>query len=239
MIRKIKIFFIKLLLLIIFLCLLVALGAVTINGKVKAETEDDIIHIVLDENGIPYTGAEKVKDFGADCVIILGAGLKDKETPSDMLRDRLDVGIELYKKGLVPKILLTGDNGTIEHNELHAMLNYVLKKGVPKADIFCDHAGFSTYDSMHRAKSIFKVKKAVVVTQQYHEYRALYIGEKLGIEVCGVASEQNSYAGETLREGRELLGRVKDFFKVWLRIKPTLGGEEIPITGDGTVSHGE
>ena len=239
MLRKIKIFFIKVLLFIILVCLLVALGAVTINGKVKSSTKDDIVHIVTNENGIPYTSAGRVQDFDADCVIVLGAGLKDSETPSDMLCDRLDVGIELYKKGLVPKILLSGDNGTIQHNELHAMLNYVLKKGVPKEDVFCDHAGFSTYDSMYRAKSIFKVKRAVVVTQLYHEYRALYVGEQLGIEVCGVASEQKSYMGETLREGREFLGRVKDFFKVWLRIKPALGGEEIPITGDGTVSHGE
>lgn len=239
MLRKIKIFFIKVLLFIIVVCLIAALGAVTINGKVKAETEEDIIHIVTDDNGIPYISADKLNDFGADCVIVLGAGLKDKETPSEMLRDRLDVGVELYKKGIVPKILLSGDNGNIEHNELHAMLNYVLKKGVPKEDVFCDHAGFSTYDSMYRAKSIFKVKKAIVATQEYHEYRALYVAEQLGIEVRGVASEQNSYIGGTLREGREFLGRVKDFFKVWLRIKPTLGGEEIPITGSGVVSHGE
>ena len=239
MLRKIKIFFIKLLLFVIVVCLLIAIGAVTINGKVKTDTKDDIFHVVTDNNGIPYTGAEKIKDFDADCVIVLGAGLKDKETPSDMLCDRLDVGIDLYKKGLVPKILLSGDNGTIEHNELHAMLNYVLKKGVPKEDVFCDHAGFSTYDSMHRAKSIFKVKRAAIVTQLYHEYRALYAAQGLGIKACGVASEQNSYIGETLREGREFLGRVKDFFKVWLKVKSVLGGEEIPITGDGTVSHGE
>jgi len=239
MLRKIKIFFIRVLLFIIVICLIAALGAVTINGKVKAETKDDIIHIVTDDNGIPYTSADKLNDFGADCVIVLGAGLKDKETPSDMLCDRLDVGVELYKKGIVPKILLSGDNGTIEHNELHAMLNYVLKKGVPEEDVFCDHAGFSTYDSMYRAKSIFKVKKAIVATQEYHEYRAMYVAEKLGIEVRGVASEQNSYFGKTIREGREFMGRVKDFFKVWLRIKPALGGEEIPITGSGVVSHGE
>lgn len=239
MIRKIKIFFIKLLLFLIVVCIIAGVTCVLINSKVKSETEDDIIHVVRDEVGIPYTSQGKLREFDADCVIVLGAGLKDKTTPSDMLADRLDVGIELYKKGIVPKILLSGDNGTLEHNELHAMLHYVLDAGVPAEDIFCDHAGFSTYDSMYRAFSIFKVERAIIATQLYHEYRALYVADHLGIKVCGVASEQNAYVGETFREGREFLGRIKDFFKVLFQMKPVLGGEEIPITGDGTVSHGE
>ena len=239
MLRKIKIFFFKLLLAVIALGLIGVLASVVINHKVKADTEEDLVYIVRDQVEIEYTCLQTLKEFEADCIIILGAGLTDKETPSPMLRDRLDVGIELYRQGVAPKILLSGDNGTVQHNELHAMLNYVLNEGIPEEDIFCDHAGFSTYDSMYRASSIFGVTKMVVVTQEYHEYRALYIARELGIDVLGVASDQEQYVGKTYRETREYLARIKDFFKVALRLEPALGGEEIPISGSGVVSHGE
>ena len=145
----------------------------------------------------------------------------------------------LYEMGAAPKILLTGDNGTEGHNEIHVMLNYVIDAGVPKEDIFCDHAGFSTYDSMYRAEEIFGVSKLIVVTQTYHEYRALYIGEKLGLSAVGVASDQMVYSGQPVREMREILARVKDFFKTIGKPESVLGGEVIPISGSGIVSHGE
>ena len=119
------------------------------------------------------------------------------------------------------------------------MLKYTREAGVPEEDIFCDHAGFSTYDSMYRAADIFQVERAIVVTQKYHEYRALYIGKKLGIEVCGVASNQASYFGQKYREAREILARVKDFGKANLRMKATYAGDAIPISGSGITSHGE
>ena len=125
------------------------------------------------------------------------------------------------------------------HNEIHVMLNYVKKAGVPEADIFCDHAGFSTYDSMYRAKSIFEVDSLIVVTQTYHEYRALYIAEKLGLEAKGIASDQEKYAGQPIRELREVLARIKDWGKCLVKPESTLGGEEIPISGSGVSSHGE
>ena len=117
--------------------------------------------------------------------------------------------------------------------------DYVKDAGVPEDDIFCDHAGFSTYESMYRAESIFGVKKAVVVTQKYHEYRALYIGKVLGLEVKGVASDQEQYSGQFYRDFREFLARNKDFLKAAIRANPTFGGETIPISGSGVVSHGE
>ena len=170
--------------------------------------------------------------------MVLGAGIIDSETPSPMLKDRLDAAIMLYYSGAAPKILLTGDNGTNEHNEIHVMLNYTKNAGVPEEDIFCDHAGFSTYESCVRAGTIFKVKKMIVVTQKYHLYRALYMSKKLGYEVLGAASDQRSYAGQSARDVREVAARVKDFFLVRTGAG-AVGGEEIPITGDGTVSHGE
>ena len=119
------------------------------------------------------------------------------------------------------------------------MLKYTKEAGVPEKDIFCDHAGFSTYESMYRAGSIFNAERVIVVTQSYHQYRALYIGDKLGLEVMGVASDQQTYFGQRFRESREILARIKDFFKSILRSKPTYGGEVIPISGSGISSHGE
>ena len=134
---------------------------------------------------------------------------------------------------------MTGDNGQVGHNEIHVMLNYVKKAGVPEEDIFCDHAGFSTYDSMYRAQSIFGAERLIVVTQTYHEYRALYVGEKLGLTVKGVAADQMKYRGQAAREIREVLARVKDFLKVMAKPESELGGEAIPINGNGLITHGE
>lgn len=237
--QKIKRLFLKLLLAVIVLGILCILVVVTTSNHVKNQTKDDITYIVTGEVKINPVSLAELQEFDADCILVLGAGIKDEETPSDMLKDRLDVGIELYKQGVAKRILLSGDNGQVEHNEIHVMLSYTRQAGVPVEDIFCDHAGFSTYDSMHRAGSIFDVERAVVVTQQYHEYRALYIGKKLGLQVMGVASDQRNYFGDAYREGREMLARFKDFFKVMFKAGPVLGGEAIPISGSGLVSHGE
>lgn len=225
---------------VIVLAVLAGVIGMTINNHVVNKEKDNIAY-AINESKDSFLNFEidKMKNFDADCIMILGAGIKDDETPTPMLKDRLDTGIMLYEAGAAPKILLTGDNGTKDHNEIHVMLNYVKKAGVPEEDIFCDHAGFSTYDSMYRAKDIFKVTNLIVVTQTYHEYRALYIGEKLGLKVMGIASDQERYAGQPMREVREVLARVKDVFKVMLQSESTLGGEVIPINGSGVVSHGE
>lgn len=228
-------------LMIFFACaaLIAGLASFIINQHIKNQTKADIIYTASDYNGISSQDAEKLKAFGADCIIVLGAGIKDSETPTPMLQDRLDLGIDLYKNGVAPKLLLSGDNGQISHNELHVMLSYSKEAGVPEEDIFCDHAGFSTYDSMYRAGSIFGAEKAIVVTQKYHEYRALYIGKKLGLDVVGASADQQSYVGQFMRDLREYMARNKDFFKVISKPDPLLGGESIPISGSGIISHGE
>jgi len=236
--KAVKRFFIKILLIMIVITLIIILAVLGINSHVKNKTEDKISYVVNGKINFNSAGLAEIKQFDPDCIIVLGAGIKDSETPSDMLKDRLDVGIELYKQGVAPKLLLTGDNGTVNHNEIHVMLSYAKKAGIPEKDIFCDHAGFSTYESMYRADSIFKVKSAVVVTQEYHEYRALYIGDKLGIDVLGVSSDQRSYFGQTYRDVREILARCKDFVKCIIKPEAT-GGEAIPINGSGINSHGE
>lgn len=180
---------------------------------------------------------ENSTDIGADCILVLGAGLNPDGTPSPMLEDRLDKGIELYKEGVAPKLLLSGDNGQDKYDEVNAMKKYALNEGIPPDDIFLDHAGFSTYESMYRARDIFQVEKMIVITQRYHQHRALYIANSLGIKSYGVVSEPRTYYGQNYREAREFLARNKDFFKTMLELKPTYLGVSIPITSSGLATH--
>ena len=146
--NAIKRFFLRLLILLIAAGMVGAMLVLFINSRVKHSTEDQILYLIQGETEISALGQESLKDFGADCALVLGCGIEDAETPSPMLKDRLDAGIALYKAGIVPKLLLSGDNGQESHNEIHVMLRYTREAGVPEADIFCDHAGFSTYDSV-------------------------------------------------------------------------------------------
>lgn len=173
------------------------------------------------------------KENPADCALVLGASVYANRKPSPMLRDRLDKGIELYKNGTVKKLLFSGDNGQVEYNEVEAMKEYALKQGVKKKDIFLDHAGFSTYESVYRARSVFNVKNMVIVTQRYHEYRALYIAKKLGVTAEGIPAKAVSYPGDTMRDIREVLARSKDTAKCIYTPEPTFLGDVIPISGDG------
>ena len=150
-----------------------------------------------------------------------------------MLKDRLDTGIALYFMNAAPKLLLSGDNGQMEYNEVQAMKNYAVAAGVPEEDIFLDHAGFSTYDSVYRASYVFGVESMIVVTQEYHLYRALHGCDKMGIKALGASADQNVYRGQEMREGREILARVKDFFKWLIKPEATFLGEVIPINGNG------
>ncbi len=173
----------------------------------------------------------------ADCILVLGAGLLPDGTPNYMLRDRLDQGIRLYSNGDAPKLLMSGDNGKEGYDEVNAMKQYALLNGVPACDIFLDHAGFSTYESMYRAKEIFQAEKIIVITQKYHLYRAVYIARGLNVDAYGVASDPYTYAGQNIREVREILARNKDFIMTLLKPAPAILGEVIPINGDGIVSH--
>lgn len=204
-----------------------------VNGYVVESTKA----LVLKDDGDFSKISGQLKTLNPDCILVLGAGLKPDGTPNHMLADRLDVGVLLYKMGIAKKLLLSGDNGRERYDEVNAMKDYVLAKGVPLEDIFLDHAGFSTYESMYRAKAIFNVKKAIVVTQQYHQYRALYMGKRFHMEVLGVVAEPRQYAGQNYRDIREFLARNKDFIKMIIKPKPTFLGEIIPIGGSSLPSH--
>jgi SanA protein len=196
-----------------------------------------ISSFVVDEmKGSLYT-IETIGDFDADCVLILGAGVSANNTPSAMLQDRLDKGIEISKNDIEKKLLMSGDHGTLDYDEVNVMKSVAIKAGLNSSDIFMDHAGFSTYESLIRARDVFGVKKVIIVSQKEHLYRALYIARGLGLEAIGVAAEPKVYGGQFARDVRETLARVKDVFTVLIKPLPSYLGDSIPITGDGDITN--
>ena len=173
-----------------------------------------------------------------DAILVLGCGVRPDGTPSLMLRDRLEMGLKLYEAGAAPKLLMSGDHGRVEYDEVNAMRDYALERGVPSEDVFMDHAGFSTYESMYRARDIFQCEKILIVSQRYHLYRAVYDARALGLEAYGVAAEDIAYTGQVMREAREVLARDKDFFYCIFKPEPTYLGEAIPVSGDGNATLG-
>ena len=173
----------------------------------------------------------------ADCIMVLGCQVKADGTLSHMLEDRLKRGVALYKAGAAPKLLMSGDHGTTHYNEVAAMKQYAIDQGVPSEDIFMDHAGFSTYESVYRARDIFQAKRIIIVTQEYHLYRALHCAKALGLESWGVSSDYRVYSGQFARDVREVLARVKDFGMGIVKPKPTYLGDSIPITGNGDLTN--
>lgn len=174
----------------------------------------------------------------ADCILVLGAYVRPNGVPSAILKDRLNTGYEIFKAGKAPKFLLSGDHGRKSYDEVNGMKDYIEKKGVDTELIFLDHAGFSTYESIYRARDIFEANKMIVVTQAYHLPRALYLAKKMGIEAQGVASEDLVSKKMILFKAREALARTKDFvFVNIIKPKPTYLGDAIPVSGNGTVTH--
>ena len=209
----------------IIVIIIIALIVLGINLYVRISTNKQIIK----END--YTELSDV-----DCIIILGAGIWG-DKPSPMLEDRLLEGIKLYQNGASDKIIMSGDHGRKEYDEVSIMKNYAIEKGIPSENIFMDHAGFSTYESIYRAKDIFQAKKIVIVTQKYHLYRALYIANQLGLEAYGVGADPRQYVGATYRELREILARDKDFIKCIFKPEPTYLGDTIPVSGNGDITN--
>ncbi len=185
-------------------------------------------------NIVSLEEAAKLSDI--DCAVILGAGVRDGK-PTPMLRDRLLTGIELYKSGGAKKLIMSGDHGSEEYDEVNIMKSFAVENGLPDSDIFMDHAGFSTYDTVYRAKEIFEADNIIIVSQEYHLYRALYIAEKLGVKAVGVSADLNTYRGQTKRDLREILARDKDFFNCIIKPEPTYLGDKIPVSGNGNFTN--
>lgn len=214
-----------LIIIILILCALIGIMMLSINFYVVNKTKSKIV-----------TEKQAKELENVDCILVLGAGIWG-DKPSPMLEDRLLQGIALYNNQTSSKIIMSGDHGKEEYDEVNVMKDFAIEKGVKSEDIFMDHAGFSTYDSVYRAKEIFKAQKIIIVTQKYHLHRALYVAEKLGIEAYGVASDPREYRGQVVRELREVLARDKDFFKCIIKPEPTYLGDTIPVSGNGDVTN--
>lgn len=172
-----------------------------------------------------------------DCIIVLGCKVHSNGSPSGMLNDRLTRGVDLYQSNAAPKLLMSGDHGQTEYDEVNTMKQFAMDAGIPSEDIFMDHAGFSTYETIYRAKEIFGADKVIIVTQEYHLYRAVYIAQALGMEAYGVNADNHTYAGQLSRDFREILARCKDFATTVFKPEPTYLGEKIDISGDGNVTN--
>lgn len=215
--------------LLLILASLVIIGTLTvfsINSYIKTSVRGRIL-----------TMEEAHAESNVDCILVLGCGVWKGGIPTPMLADRLEQSIELYQGGVPGKLLMSGDHGQKEYDEVNVMKDYAINAGIPSGDIFMDHAGFSTYESIYRARDIFLAKKVIIVTQGYHIYRALHIAKRLGLEAYGVCADQQIYAGQEYREAREILARVKDFFTALYKPKPTYLGETIPVSGDGDLTN--
>ena len=170
-----------------------------------------------------------------DSILVLGCGLRNGG-PSPMLQDRLEQGLSLYRLSVSDRLLMGGDHGSVEYDEVNVMKAYAIAAGIPSEQIFMDHAGFSTYESMYRARDVFLAQRIVIVTQDYHLYRAVYVARALGLDAYGVATKSYDYTGQTYRDLREILARNKDFLYTLLQPKPVLG-DVIPVSGDGDLTN--
>lgn len=214
---------------VVFLCLSI-IGIIALTAISR--------HIVSRIRSRIISPEEAARLQDIDCIIVLGCGVRPDNTPSHMLEDRLKTGISLYGSQVAPKLLMSGDHGRKDYDEVNVMKNFAMKNGIASSDIFMDHAGFSSYETVYRAKEIFKVKRAIIVTQEYHLYRTLYLAEALGIEAYGVSADLRTYRGQFGRDLRELLARSKDFISARTKPEPKYLGESIPINGDGDITNG-
>lgn len=224
--KKYKKMILKIICWLIFIGVIMTITVLGINLYMKYMVADKIITV------------EKATDMEADCILVLGAGVRADGNPSWMLEDRLIIGEELYNVNASKKLLMSGDHGREEYDEVNTMKTYAMNDGIPSEDIFMDHAGFETYDSLYRAKEIFGAKKIVIVTQEYHLYRALYIARSMGIEAYGVSSDLRDYSNmQYYRIAREWLARVKSFGKCIVKSEPKYLGETIDLKASGDVTN--
>ncbi len=214
--------FIKPICFLILICLTIVVAT---NYFVKSQTEN---LISSSEKDIPKVNV----------AIIFGAGINGNK-PSKYLKDRLDAGISLYKSNKVNKLLLSGDNGRNEHDELTVMKLYCYENGVDSTKIYIDYAGFDSYSTMYRAKEIFKVGTAILVSQKYHLNRCVYIGNKLGIKSYGFSADNGTYLGYKYVSFREYLAITKSVFDIWRNRKPKYLGEPVDINGSSNYTKDE
>jgi len=188
-------------------------------------------NIIIYKESKPYIYTDTAEVPDAQVALIPGAAIFTNGALSSIYTDRVNVAIKLYEAKKVSKILVSGDNSTVSHNEVNPVRLYLLSKGIPDQDIFLDHAGFDTYSTMYRARDIFRVSSVLITTQSFHLPRAVFIARRLGIKAYGVSSD----TGHLLFSNyiREVFANEKAVFNLIFNRKPKYLGEEIPISGDG------
>ena len=175
-------------------------------------------------------------DDSLDCIMVLGCSVNPDQTPSMMLKDRLDAVIDLYK-AKPKKILVSGDHAGRYYNEVLVMKQYLMDAGIPSSNIYMDHYGVSTYDSMYRAYHVYGIRRMTVVTQKYHIYRAMYLASSFGIDVDGYIAEDVRYTDQTSRDIREVFARDKDFLSALFKPKVDSPMDPISLNEDGDMTN--
>ncbi len=209
---------------ILLLLLLFILSPFIINGIVIGVSRPYIL------------SPQDAENIDADCILVLGAKVWNNGNLSAMLEDRVLQGIRLYEAGVSDRLLMSGDHGTPGYDEVNHMKQYAVNQGIQAEHVFMDHAGFSTYESMYRARDVFQAKRIVIVTQKFHLYRAVYVARSLGLDAYGVPSSPRIYNNEAYNDFREFLARIKDFAMTVFTPLPTYLGDAIPISGSGALT---
>ena len=215
--------------------ILICIGALILAGIIAIVGIN--LLVIATTSGRILSIEEASKEDKVDCIIVLGAAVRPNGTPSAMLRDRLEKAVELYEAGVSDTIIVSGDHREDNYDEVNTMKYFLMDAGIPSEDIFMDNGGLSTYDTMYRAVNVFGVKKAVVVTQKYHMYRALYIAKSLGIDAYGVNAKEVSYSGQAKRDIREVLARIKDVGLSITKPESEVTGGKISLSGSGDITN--
>ncbi len=162
-----------------------------------------------------------------EAIIVLGAGIVN-DRPTPLLAERLNTGIELFKLGFADKIVMSGDSQDAWYDEVGAMTEYAVARGVPRTAILRDNLGLNTHSTIYRAKTAFELQKYILVSQNYHLERAVYLAKAFGADAVGVSCDKTRYSGQFYRDMREIAARVKDFFVGLLKMPPVQPDEAVP-----------
>lgn len=213
----------RILLYIVWLVLAVALLCAGLYAYIVFATHAQIYTSI---DSLPHT----------QVALVLGASVSSGGVLSAVLKERADEAIALYNAGKVSKIMVTGDNATLSHDEVDPVGKYMVAAGIPKEDIFLDHAGFDTYSSMYRARDVFDVHSMVVVSQPFHLPRAVFIARALGLDAYGADAGQGElYLYNSIRE---IPASVKAVYDLLFSRVPKYLGQQYPITGAGDATWG-
>lgn len=182
----------------------------------------------------PLIFEDSLKIPPAQTAIVLGASVRASGKPSPFLTERLERAIELYRTNKVRKLLFSGDHSGLYYDEVNAMKDYALKYNIPAKDIFLDHSGLRTLDSIVRAKKIYKISDAIIVSQKFHLPRALWIAHQFQLSAYGFAADPSAKKIKWNNYLREFAARLMTFFDLYvLKTSARYLGKEFPITGDG------